>query len=84
MTIDFGYIIDYKLNGGYGFVSCSLYKFRKKVFFHITNLQKVDNLLACKIQNKNEDTDKICFWYQAENTPKGYAVKEIWLSCQGA
>jgi len=66
--IYFGIVKEFHPEKGFGFLThpISLGP-RRDIFFHITNVKWSDESLAERISTN----EKICFWYVAEQTPKG-------------
>lgn len=77
MNIDFGKVVKYEVNRGFGFVERNLLKEigDTKTFFHITTIRKYDKNLLMKLQNG--DSKDIYFWYEYETTSKGKQVTKI-------
>lgn len=81
MTIDFGSIISYNPDRGFGFVSHTFFNSNGKVFFHIKRIKKKHPNLAKDLDN-GESFEKIRFWYEFEENEKGEQVSKIWLNTE--
>lgn len=77
MKVHLGLVKEYFPQKGFGFVTNPLdFEKRKGVFFHISNVQKYNKDIADKLSSYKLG-DNIYFYYEAENTPKGFQVKRI-------
>ena len=77
MNVDYGKVVKYEVNRGFGFVERNFLKKNgdTKTFFHITTIRKYDRNLLLKLQNGN--IKDIYFWYEYETTSKGRQVTKI-------
>jgi len=79
MRLQFGFIKEY-FPKGFGFVSKELAssRYSENVYFHIKTIKHKYFELAQKIDS--DGWRKVSFWYVTDQTHKGEAVSEVWLT----
>ena len=78
-SIDFGNVVRFMEDRGFGFVSRTFtgtYGESSEVFFHIKTIKRTNPILAQKI-NSQPIFHAHYFWYQFEKTPKGAQVTSV-------